>query len=49
MDLRLDFGNGMQILRVTWNVTILYETDTIQNLADFLNTYNIEIAAIQEI
>jgi len=33
----------------TWNVTSLYKTGASQNLVDVLNTYNIKIAAIQEI
>jgi len=33
----------------TWNMTSLYKTDVSQNLTDVLNTYNIKVAAIQEI
>lgn len=33
----------------TWNVTSLFRKGTSQNLADVLNTYNVKIAALQEI
>jgi hypothetical protein len=33
----------------SWNATSLYKTGASQNLADILNTYDIKVAAIQEI
>ncbi|KAL4090324.1 hypothetical protein QTP88_025183 [Uroleucon formosanum] len=40
-------NTGLKI--ATWNVTSLFRTGACQNLADVMNTYKIDVAAIQEV
>jgi len=45
-------GHGkrtMELKIATWNITSLFRTGSCQNLVDVLDTYEIKIAALQEI